>query len=330
MENPAVEIVLATYNGAAHLADQLHSLEAQTVEEWRLRVRDDGSGDGTTEILERFAEDHPERVVLLQDAVRGLGPAKSFGRLLEASAADRVLLCDQDDVWRPEKIAAMLDAFDALEARHGPHTPLLLHSDLEVVDEELNRVAPSFWAYQHLHPGNADRLERELMMNVVTGSATMVNQALIRRALPVPEEAIMHDWWLALVVAAFGRAGHLDKRLVQYRQHGANSIGARRHDPLATFWRILRTRFRPAERRRRRDEVHASVRRHRAQARAFRDRFATDLSPAQHEILEAHQALYQHPRILRLCPMLRHGLLRTGILRNLGVAAIRPVPPDSG
>ena len=234
MSTPAlVDILLATYNGAAYLAPQLDSLLAQTHGHFRLLVSDDGSSDDTLAILQRYESAFDGRLVLLPSArpagAPGGGVLRNFERLMRASADDDraayIAFCDQDDVWLPEKTARLLAALQALEARHGSAAPCLVHSDLTVVDQDLQVISPSFAAYQRIAP--VDVTPRTLLsVNQVTGCATMINRALLQLALPLPPEVVMHDWWLALL-AGSGARQFVPEALIRYRQHGRNQVGAR-------------------------------------------------------------------------------------------------------
>jgi hypothetical protein len=118
--------------------------------------------------------------------------------------------------------------------------PVLVHTDLVVVDAELELLDGSFWNYQGIHP-ELNRLNRLLMQNTVTGCTAMINGPLREMGSPVPSEAIMHDWWLALVSSAFGRIVPVREATVLYRQHGRNETGARRRARGAEmFGRVLR------------------------------------------------------------------------------------------
>jgi glycosyltransferase involved in cell wall biosynthesis len=223
-----VDILLATYNGARFLDRQIESILDHLQPGRRLLVRDDGSSDGTMSILQRFSERHPEYITLLADGGERLGPSKNFGRLLERADADYIMFCDQDDVWLPSRISKPLERMQVVEEKYGRDTPLLVHTDLAVVDENLQPLASSFWKYSRIDPRTGDRLSRLLVRNVVTGCATTINRALARRAYPIPTGAVMHDWWLALVAAGCGRVEYLPEATVLYRQHSNNAIGARR------------------------------------------------------------------------------------------------------
>ena len=224
---PTIDIVMATYNGARFLCEQLDSVLAQARPGVRLLVRDDGSTDATREILAAYAGNRPEGV-LVENGSRRLGACGSFSALLERSDADFVVLCDQDDVWLPGRLDAMLRRLVELEDRHGRGAPLLVHSDLTVVDAGLRELCPSFWRYQGLDPFRGGVLNRLLVQNVVTGCAAILNRALVRRATPIPKAAVMHDWWLATAAAALGRLEALAQPTALYRQHGENRVGAQR------------------------------------------------------------------------------------------------------
>ncbi|MEX2535997.1 MAG: glycosyltransferase family 2 protein [Trueperaceae bacterium] len=224
-EPPTIDILLATYQGEPWLEQQLQSIQAQTHQNWRLLARDDGSADGTREILERFVQCEPERAVLFGSPTTTQGAKRNFGDLLEASTAPYTAFCDQDDFWLPNKLELTLSKIRAAERTRTAATPILAHTDLTVVDGLGRELAGSFWSYQAIDP-NATSLRRLLVQNVVTGCTTMINEPLRNLSRPVPDAAIMHDWWCAIVAAATGDLVHVEAATVQYRQHGANALGA--------------------------------------------------------------------------------------------------------
>ncbi|UOG93209.1 MAG: glycosyltransferase family 2 protein [Candidatus Thiothrix sulfatifontis] len=224
MDNARVQILLSTWNGERWLPELLASLEKQTFQDWQLLIRDDGSTDQTLRILLKWQAAHPDKLAgLLLDGSH-LGSKLSFSRLVEASTAPCLLFCDQDDVWFPEKVELQYTALRRLEAQYGEATPLLVHSDLVVVDEERAIQAVSFWDYRAFEV--AQRKQAYLLNNVVTGCATAFNRAAAELAFPVPVYALEHDRWLALVCAWFGQIQALPHPLLLYRQHDENAIGA--------------------------------------------------------------------------------------------------------
>jgi glycosyltransferase involved in cell wall biosynthesis len=226
---PLVDVLLATYNGAKYLEAQLDSIWAQTHRNLRLLVSDDGSSDATLAILDRYRARFGERLVVLPHASRGHGVVRNFENLMAASlrdgVADWAVFSDQDDVWLPRKIEASLQEMVRLEEGGGRGMPCLVHGDLTVVDENLNVISDSFAAYQRMDPRQCSPLSL-LSVNEVTGCTMMVNRTLLQMALPLPADAIMHDWWCALVSGS-GRRSFLGTPQILYRQHGANQLGAR-------------------------------------------------------------------------------------------------------
>ena len=226
-QGAGVDILLATYNGAAFLGAQLDSIVAQTHKNWRLVIRDDGSTDKTPEIIEAFRARHPDKVVVFDDEAGNLGLVQNFSRLMEHAGAGYVAFCDQDDVWMPEKLELSLQKMRDMEAEHGADKPLLVFTDLTVVDQDLRVIHPSFWRHQSLQPERCNALNRLLLQNVVTGCTALMNRTLTQKAVPIPEKTHVHDWWIALVAAAFGSAGYVAEPTVLYRQHQKNIVGAK-------------------------------------------------------------------------------------------------------
>jgi glycosyltransferase involved in cell wall biosynthesis len=225
---PRLVIVLSAYNGAQHIGAQIESIQAQSVTDWGLLVRDDGSADDTVGIVERFAC-LDDRVRLCRDGRGNLGSAASFGVLLEYAwecGADFVALADQDDVWVPDKLERQLAVLVEHQAQFGPGHPALVHSDLAVVDKDLRPLHPSFLRRQRLEHVASNPMSRLLAQNFVTGCTIVLNRSLLGAAVPLPR-VVMHDWWLAQCAAAFGTLLFLPDATVQYRQHSANVVGSR-------------------------------------------------------------------------------------------------------
>jgi glycosyltransferase involved in cell wall biosynthesis len=232
--HPKVYIALATHNGAEYLNDQLESIQAQDFDKWTLLISDDGSTDSTLSIIDDYAA-RDRRIEACFTGSQPLRSAKqNFARLLDAAhakGAEYVLCCDQDDIWRPNKISKTLKLFG--DPDKALATPTLVHHDLRVVDAQGLRLADSYWKMMRLRPGTEDQPERLLSRNEVTGCAMACNRALLDVALPLPTTAIMHDWWFAICAAFFGKLRFIDEALVDYRQHPKNVIGAK------SFWNLI-------------------------------------------------------------------------------------------
>jgi len=236
-----VLILMATYNGSRYLKQQITSIQNQEYDQWELLIRDDDSCDKTQPLLEEVVREEP-RVKLIYDGLGRLGPAGNFGVLMQSAyraEADYIMFSDQDDVWQPNKISDQMALMENLE-KSSPGIPILVHSDLIVTDEKLQKIHPSLMAYQGIQHVKHVSLQCLLVQNFVTGCTCLANRALIEIALPIPKDAIVHDWWLALCAAASGRIAFLPKATVLYRQHALNVIAAKSYwgifNPFRSSW----------------------------------------------------------------------------------------------
>ncbi len=234
-EKIKIAVLLSTYNGEKFLGEQIDSLLAQTHKNFILVVRDDGSRDRTVSILQDYAENNGERIHLLPCDGENKGASGGFAFLVDYVLKNKeslglssayMMFCDQDDTWFPEKIEKLTASMLATEADNGSVLPILIHSDLEVVSEQNTVIAKSLINYQGLEI-QRNSFSNLIISNLVTGCTALINESLAKKALPIPTNAIMHDWWMALVAAAFGKLVYLDIPLVHYRQHENNTIGAK-------------------------------------------------------------------------------------------------------
>ncbi|TAK73905.1 MAG: glycosyltransferase family 2 protein, partial [Gammaproteobacteria bacterium] len=222
-------ILMSTYQGEQYLAAQLDSIIAQTHTQWRLLIRDDGSTDGTVDIIKRYVE-RDARIRLMADDLGNLKPAQSFSVLMEKALLEKepfICFADQDDVWREEKLSLQVKALKELEEIHGENIPLLVFSDLCVVDANLSTIHPSYLKFEKLSANLVSSLQTLLIYNYVTGCAAAMNRALLALATPVPEKALMHDWWCALCAASEGKLGFIEQATLYYRQHEKNDSGSK-------------------------------------------------------------------------------------------------------
>lgn len=238
-EFPAVEILLATYNGEKYLEDLVSSLVRQTYRDWRLTIRDDGSSDRTPEIIGRLAVRHPQKVTVFDDGKAHLGSTLSFSSLLEQATGDYMMLCDQDDVWFETKIEQTLRVMHALEQESG-NIPLMVFTDLTEVDQDLNVLAESFMKSQKLDPSVASDPVQVAALNVVAGCTSLINRRALDYVVPVPSPYIVHDQWLAVNISRYGRIGYLPVSTIFYRQHASNVLGSNKIG-FRYFYEKLRT-----------------------------------------------------------------------------------------
>ncbi|XHV27461.1 glycosyltransferase family 2 protein [Streptococcus dysgalactiae subsp. equisimilis] len=224
-----INILLSTYNGERFLAEQIQSIQKQTIKDWTLLIRDDGSTDRTPDIIREFVKQDQRIQWINENQIENLGVIKNFYTLLKYQAADVYFFSDQDDIWLEDKLEVTL-----LEAqKHDLSKPLLVYTDLKVVNQQLEITHASMIKTQSAHANTT--LLQELTENTVTGGTMMINQALAKE-WNTCEGLLMHDWYLALVAAARGKLVCLDIPTELYRQHDANVLGARTWSKRMKHW----------------------------------------------------------------------------------------------
>lgn len=219
-----IDILLSTYNGAKFLKQQIDSIINQTYTEWRLIIRDDNSSDNTLTIINECVTLFPSRILLVDNGFTNLGSTKSFERLLDFVESDYFMFSDQDDIWRNDKIEKSLSEMHRIESLYGKNIPLMVCSDAQCIDTNGNMICPSFFESQKF----VDTTKRDidlLALNVVQGSTTLMNKRVLDYVRPFPKYVI-HDQWIAVITAHYGKVAYLHEQLLYYRQHGHNVLGA--------------------------------------------------------------------------------------------------------
>lgn len=293
-------VLLATYNGSSYIEAQLDSLLAQTISTFSILVHDDGSCDDTVAILKNYQENTSLQISILN--FPSFGSAKSnFLYLMSKADSDYFFLCDQDDIWLPNKIEKTLDTLKQLENLNGKDVPLLVHTDLQVVDTHLQLIDSSFSHYVGLVP--LTTLKEALMQNDVTGCTAVYNKALsvlLKEHLPAPEKIIMHDWWIALIAHTFGQKEMLPDATILYRQHGNNSVGAIKSYGFSYIFKKIRS-FK---------EIHYEMNQSYIQAGEFLRMFNEALPTDTALLLERFAAMEQMGKFARIRQMRKYGFFR--------------------
>ncbi|HET9058664.1 MAG TPA: glycosyltransferase family 2 protein [Acidimicrobiales bacterium] len=212
-EAGALEVLLSTYNGGRHLAEQLDSLRAQTYPHMRLSVRDDGSIDCTVELVRSRLADFPGSRL---DLGPNVGAAQSFLSLLRGvgPAVQFAAFCDQDDIWAPDKLEVAVGMIRDIAG------PALYCSAVTLVTDGLEAIKT------HRRCTRGVSFRNALVENVATGCTIVLNRAAIDLVnARQPTALLMHDAWCYLVVSAFGTVVYDPVPRVCYRVHSANAIG---------------------------------------------------------------------------------------------------------
>ena len=218
-----LSVALCTYNGGPYLGDQLASIAGQTRPPDELVVCDDGSSDDTVAVLGRFAADAPFPVRWSVNPAT-LGSTRNFDRAVNLCHGDLIATCDQDDIWRPDKLAVMEAVF-----RDDPGVALAA-SDADLIGPGGEPAGGRLWDAVGFAPAHraefaAGRGVGVLIRQTCLTGATMVFRAGLRDlAGPFPQVWV-HDAWLAFIAAAAADIRLVLEPLVQYRLHPRQQIG---------------------------------------------------------------------------------------------------------
>ena len=301
-------VLLAACNGSAHLPELLESLRTQDDPDFTVLMQDDGSTDDTLSILKKTAKEDP-RFTFGREQGRHLGAAGNFISLIRQASADRLLLCDQDDIWEADKVGTLKAALLSLESEYGADTPLLVHSDCSLINEGGEKIGDSFFRHQGWDPG-AVTLPRLLVQNNVTGCTLIMNAALgkLIAARAKAKDLFMHDWFIALSAASFGRIAFVNRPLTRYRQHGDNAIGASARPLLLRGIDALRHR-RDAKRRILLTYTHTKV---------FLRLYGEELPAEARAVAEAYLATERMPKLSRVLAVRRMGCVMQSPVTRMG------------
>ncbi len=236
-------VALCTHNGSAFIAEQLRSIVEQTVPPGEIVISDDASGDGTAQLVREFAAtaDPAIRFVVVENA-EPLGVARDFEQAIRTTTGDFIALSDQDDVWHPGRLEAVLERF-----AEGPEL-LLVSGDARLVDAGGAPLGLTLFAALEIRESDiasinsGHALDELFRRNLVTGATTVIRRRLFDLAAPFPAPWV-HDEWLAMIAAATGEIGVLAQQLTDYRQHGSNQIGAEKLGLRAKFGRLREPRL---------------------------------------------------------------------------------------
>ena len=297
-----IQILLATHNGEKYIETQLDSLIAQQLPvnaHLSILVSDDASSDSTPEILREYQERYPSIIDILPE--KKSGSAKdNFLRLISAADADYIFFCDQDDWWLPEKILKTVEAFKSTER------PQLVYSDAFIADENLKIIEADESRLQTYNRGLT--LQKLIVQNYISGCTMAVNRARLRGVRRDSYPGIeMHDWWLVIYAETFGEIIHVPEKLMKYRQHGDNEVGAK---DLKSF-KYIKTHMNG-------EILRENCGNLLAQARGFYMIYGEEMPPEKRQIFKKFYTLRDKNKLSRIAAQIKGGYLKSTAARVIG------------
>ncbi len=304
-----VAICMATYNGECYLRDQIESILQQTYKDWVLFIRDDGSNDNSIEIIKEYASRKPEKIILIDDREDGGSPKKNFSIILNWVNSNYnfryFMFSDQDDYWLETKVESSINIIKSEEK--GYNGPILLHTDLKVVDSRLNIIEESFFKYRALDPKTKD-INHLLVQNNITGCTMCWNSELNKLINLSDDSIVMHDWWIGLIASCFGKIICFEKPTILYRQHGQNVVGATQVNSIRfVISRVLGNAH-----------VKETLKLSIDQSDAFLKEFGKKLSPDIKSDITRFSSIKNKNKINRVNTIIKHRYLKQGIIQIIG------------
>jgi len=219
---PAVSVVLCTYNGARYLREQLESISRQSRQPAELIICDDCSEDSTVSILREFTAEARFPVHIFENP-RRLGSTANFDKAIGLASGEFIALCDQDDLWFPDKLERLSGILAGDSSLGG------VFSDAELIDENSTPIGISLFAKHKFSRRKqkeflSDPAAKLLKHDVVTGATLMFRGSLRPHCQPIPPSWV-HDAWLTWIIALHTKIALIADPLIAYRIHPGQQLG---------------------------------------------------------------------------------------------------------
>lgn len=316
--NKEVAILMATYNGEKYLEEQIESIIDQTYKNWILYIRDDNSQDDTQKIIDKYVKRYPRKIVQIKDDIIANGACKNFMCLLENVHKNKkhkmYLFCDQDDYWLKDKIEKTVNEYFKII---NNEKPILIHTDLYVVDSKLNLISNSFIKYSGLN-GKCKKFNNYLIENNATGCTMLINDRLADLVKYNIKNIMMHDWYFALIASAFGEVVFLNKATIKYRQHSNNTLGAKTNRGFKNLYKIIKKAIKN-------NSIIKGIKGEKRysdtlfkQAESFRKCYYNMLDDNKKTIIDEFCLINKSNKMTRIYRIIRYGFYKQGLIKLIG------------
>ena len=269
-----ISVAMAVYNGEAYLKQQLDSLLQQQYPATEIIILDDCSTDDSANIIQQFVS--PNIPIHYYKNEVNKGPLYTFRKLVSYCTGDYIAFCDQDDIWLPNKLDICMQQMQLLPTQ----LPAVVFTDLSLINNNNQIIQASFWKYYGIYPQQTS-FANVLFNNVITGCSTLINKAMAQEINRMPDEAILHDHWIALIAYSFGQFYSLDTPTVLYRAHNNSVTQKAKLSLQSRFFNTVKS--------------NPDFLKHIQQARAFKQLYNNRLKPQQQQTLRYFTGLARIP-----------------------------------
>lgn len=303
-ENVVLTILMATYNGEEYLEKQLTSILNQSYTNWELIIRDDQSTDGTLAIIKNFCKQDHRIKLINYGSIHG-SACRNFSQLFDWAFENNkgyLLFADQDDIWLANKLERSYLAISAQEDLQGADKPLLLYASLSFIDENDRPI--------NIRLPLPPKLDLNVLINenYAWGCTMILNRAALKKIRHIPVDSVNHDYYVALVIAAFGQNSLLNEELILYRQHQQNVSG---NVGKMTFASRFHRYFKQT------DYMLKPLVANYKLVNSFFDRYQYELSEEQKSMIKDFLEKYKIGFWPLINTMFRHKIFKIGLGKNL-------------
>lgn len=220
-----ISVCIASYNGEKYIKEQIESIIPQLKETDEIIVSDDYSSDNTISILESFNDN---RIKIFKNSL-GKGVINNFQNAISHSTYNIIFLCDQDDIWRNDKVNVMLQQFE------DENITLVLSNA-----KYINKIGESMESRFFEKPVPENSQIKHFIKPLFLGCAIAFKKESVPKVFPIPKNIPMHDWWIGALHMYYGKVKYIDEDLIYYRRHD-NNVTSRRKSKLSKIirWRII-------------------------------------------------------------------------------------------
>jgi hypothetical protein len=218
------------------------------------------------------------------------------------------MFCDQDDIWLPNKVLVTYEQMVKAEASFGIETPIMVYTDLKVVDLQLNPISDSLFKYSRRNPYIEGKISKLIMAAVTYGCTVMINKKLKSLCKGFLQGIYSHDWWLSMIAVTFGKLIFLDTPTILYRRHYTNKSGLQKFGLL----RYLKGGNLLSSNRR---ELNRMFKQH----ELFYNMFHEMMNLSQRKFFEEVSSIPYRNWIMRRYLIMKHRVFKTGLVKNIGL-----------